>query len=353
MTEGTSPYGQGLLRHWAGAGQSGRGSDWDIGGWKVGWQPPSPLQQLSLSATAGLAAGLALTTAWRAVTGIGPHLAILIAALVAALVAACAAAGCVAVRSREEARGPRPDEPIPEAPCPLLAQMHHDLRTPLNAMIGFSEAMQCELHGPLGNARYQEYAAHITESGGRLLKASEDALAVAATMSTLLADRQALQRERLPAARLVQEAWAALGAPAAGVELRVEGCPTIEIDCDWQATSQALQHLLGEALAAVAPGGAIVARGTGARRIEILATASRPAQKTPVAGDRMRLILARSLLEMQGATLSLSTERETERWSASIAFRGAHASRAVTTRPRLPCLRRLASSAATRGSAYC
>jgi signal transduction histidine kinase len=349
MTEGTSPYGQGLLRHWAGAGQSGRGSDWDIGGWKVGWQPPARLQQLALSAAVGLAAGLALTTAWRAVAGIGPHLAI----LVTALVAACAAAACVALRSREEARMPRQEEPIPEAPCRLLAQMHHDLRTPLNAMIGFSEAMQCELHGPLGNARYQEYVAHITESGGRLLKASEDALAVAATMSTLLADRRPLKREHVPAEWLVQEAWAALGAPAAGVELSVEGCSTLEIDCDWQATSQALQHLLGEAHAAIAPGGAIVVRDAGARRVEIVAAASGRAQEIPVAGDCLRLILARSLLEMQGATLSVSVERETERWSASIAFRGAQARRAATMRPRLPCRRRLASGAATRGAAYC
>ncbi len=75
--------------------------------------------------------------------------------------------------------------------------MSHELRTPLNAMIGFSEVMLRELHGPLGHARYQEYAAHISESGGRLLKSSEDTLAVTATMSALMADRLAGRRERV------------------------------------------------------------------------------------------------------------------------------------------------------------
>src|SRR5262245_40371387 len=64
----------------------------------------------------------------------------------------------------------------------LMAQMSHELRTPLNAVIGFSEVMLSELHGPLGNTRYQEYAHHISESGGRLLKSSEEALAVTEAM---------------------------------------------------------------------------------------------------------------------------------------------------------------------------
>jgi signal transduction histidine kinase len=197
--------------------------------------------------------------------------------------------------------------------------MSHDLRTPLNAMLGFSEAMQRELHGPLGSARYLEYAAHITESGGRLLKASEDAIAVAATMSALLADRRAPRRERLPAAGLVREAWAALGASERAIRLSIEGCAAVEIECNRHATSQALQHLLAEAASRAAPSGAVTARSVGdgvGRSIEIAAEASSSAVP---AEDGLRVILARSLIEMQGGTLSLC-EPHTERWSLRVGF---------------------------------
>jgi len=65
----------------------------------------------------------------------------------------------------------------------LLARMSHDLRTPLNAVIGFSDAMQQELFGPIGNARYEEYVRHIRASGMELLQAAELAL----NMTALLA----------------------------------------------------------------------------------------------------------------------------------------------------------------------
>ena len=57
-----------------------------------------------------------------------------------------------------------------------LSALCHDLRTPLNAVIGFSDVMQRELHGPLGHQRYRDYAAHIRESGALLLQAAEQLL---------------------------------------------------------------------------------------------------------------------------------------------------------------------------------
>ncbi len=58
----------------------------------------------------------------------------------------------------------------------FLATMSHELRTPLNAIIGFSEMMNAELLGPLGNKRYVDYAASINESGRYLLDLINDIL---------------------------------------------------------------------------------------------------------------------------------------------------------------------------------
>ncbi len=60
-----------------------------------------------------------------------------------------------------------------------LEHFGHELRTPLTAIIGFSDMMQRELHGPLGSDRYQSYAGHIRESGVTLLQAIEVAMAAA------------------------------------------------------------------------------------------------------------------------------------------------------------------------------
>ena len=61
----------------------------------------------------------------------------------------------------------------------LMARMGHDLRTPLTAIIGFSDIMEREMHGPLGSVRYQSYAGHIKDSGETLLQAIEQALVMA------------------------------------------------------------------------------------------------------------------------------------------------------------------------------
>ena len=216
----------------------------------------------------------------------------------------------------------------------LMAQMSHELRTPLNAMIGFSDVMLRELYGPLGHTRYQEYAAHISESGGQLLRSAEDALAVTETMSAVMADRLAGRCERVAAGGLVREAWAALGATT--VKLSVSNCAACDIPCERRATGQALRHLLREAIARAPAGGEVEVKGRrrgGARSIEIRITngseqpagaipdgaAKDDAGRYPPAGGSLRVMLARLLLEMQGATLSLWDD-DAGFWSAYVAF---------------------------------
>lgn len=56
----------------------------------------------------------------------------------------------------------------------FLATISHELRTPLNAIIGFSEMMDREMLGKLGDARYREYAAAVHRSGIHLLAVIDD-----------------------------------------------------------------------------------------------------------------------------------------------------------------------------------
>ena len=58
----------------------------------------------------------------------------------------------------------------------FLANMSHELRTPLNAILGFSELMQNEVFGPIGDPNYAEYANDIRSSGEHLLELINDIL---------------------------------------------------------------------------------------------------------------------------------------------------------------------------------
>lgn len=51
----------------------------------------------------------------------------------------------------------------------FLAHLSHDIRTPLNHIIGFAELMARETYGALGDPRYAEYVQSIKSSGEHLL----------------------------------------------------------------------------------------------------------------------------------------------------------------------------------------
>ena len=61
----------------------------------------------------------------------------------------------------------------------FLANISHELRTPLNAVIGFSELMRNQIHGPLGAEQYLEYLGDIHGSGRHLLDIINDVLDMA------------------------------------------------------------------------------------------------------------------------------------------------------------------------------
>jgi len=58
----------------------------------------------------------------------------------------------------------------------VLARISHEVRTPLNAIIGFAEVMIGERFGALGNERYREYMKDIRASGERVIAIVNDLL---------------------------------------------------------------------------------------------------------------------------------------------------------------------------------
>ena len=72
----------------------------------------------------------------------------------------------------------RETEEANRAKSAFLAAMSHELKTPLNAVIGFSEIIRDEVFGPVGQPSYRDYASDIHASGTKLLSIINDVLDV-------------------------------------------------------------------------------------------------------------------------------------------------------------------------------
>lgn len=68
----------------------------------------------------------------------------------------------------------------------FLAAMSHELKTPLNAVLGFSEIIRDQVLGPVGQQAYRDYAGDIHKSGTRLLAVINDVLDVSRLQGGLL-----------------------------------------------------------------------------------------------------------------------------------------------------------------------
>jgi PAS domain S-box-containing protein len=80
-------------------------------------------------------------------------------------------------RAEEELTGARRQaEQASSHKSDFLAKISHEMRTPLNAIIGFAEVMMEERFGPIGSERYRDYLKDIHHSGGHLVSLINDLL---------------------------------------------------------------------------------------------------------------------------------------------------------------------------------
>lgn len=208
----------------------------------------------------------------------------------------------------------------------FLANMSHELRTPLNAVIGFSEVMQSGLFGPLGNAKYEEYARDIHASGRYLLEVINDIL----DMSKIEAGRLTLAVEEIEVGSLIGECLRVVAQSAADkrIALKRIGLAELRMHADRRGLKQVLINLLSNAIKFTPEDGRITVRlsvraknrcsiaiadnGIGIPKAK-LSRLGRPFEQVENqfsktrSGSGLGLAISRSLLEMHGGHLEIAS----------------------------------------------
>ncbi len=140
----------------------------------------------------------------------------------------------------------------------FLANISHELRTPLNAIIGFSEIMNEGMFGPLGSAKYEEYAHDIYESGSYLLGMINDVL----DMSKIEAGRFELNYETFNLNEMIEETMRIVSHQSQERNLNIEDSVSskLNLEADRRAIKQILINLLSNAVKFSNDGGRIQIR---------------------------------------------------------------------------------------------
>ena len=139
----------------------------------------------------------------------------------------------------------------------FLAGMSHELRTPLNAIIGFSEIIEQERLGPLGVAKYSDYAKDVREAGQHLLDLINDVL----DLSKIEAGKAELNEEEVEVREVADRALRMMrgAAKAGGLELRSDIPRDLpRLYADGRKLLQILTNLLSNAIKFTPSGGRVV-----------------------------------------------------------------------------------------------
>lgn len=190
----------------------------------------------------------------------------------------------------------------------LCARLSHELRTPLNAVLGFSELMKAELHGPLGRPLYREYVSHIRDSGQALLKSTEDTLAITAALSCIRLGNGAVSN-RLAIKPLLEDAWHFIEptARARNVQLHLKAPADLEILGDPRALRQAIINLFEEAVSHAAKDSRVEVTATPERSITYLDVRAYSSHER--LSDTLSIHLARALFDINGVRLDTQSSK--------------------------------------------
>lgn len=136
----------------------------------------------------------------------------------------------------------------------FVANMSHEMRTPLNAIIGFSELMKSEAYGKLEGVKNKEYVDHIIDSGYHLLKVINDIL----DLSKVEAGKLDIREDIYSISELVDNSLSVLKPKFGEHGLIVESnVDDVDIKTDAKLFKQVIENILSNAIKFTPAGGNI------------------------------------------------------------------------------------------------
>ena len=207
----------------------------------------------------------------------------------------------------------------------FLAHLSHDIRTPLNHIIGFADLMRHQAYGPLGDARYADYVQSIKASGEHLLASFASILDLAEFES----GHKALRHDVVAVDELLDSVMERFAATAARARLRLSVSQTCNasIEGDQLGLVRMISNIVENALRFTPAGGKITLAAFAARDgvvIEItdtgvgmneerLATLSQPFALGDATftregiGPGLGISIARAIAELSGGRLAIDS----------------------------------------------
>lgn len=233
----------------------------------------------------------------------------------------------VTLRTRDATAALVEAEQASQAKSEFLATMSHEFRTPLNAILGFSDIISHQYLGPHGQRKYMEYAEDIHSSGEHLLEMVNDLLDI----SAIEAGKQSLNKELLTVNEMVAESFSAIGQKAQekDIELLTEISETLPpLYADKRATRQILLNLLTNAVKFTLEGGRITVSAKASKQKITLKVADTgqgiPAERLPnltepftkgavnphrtVDGWGLGLAITKSLIDLHDGKLDIASK---------------------------------------------
>ncbi len=208
----------------------------------------------------------------------------------------------------------------------FLAKVSHEVRTPLNSIIGFTELMLGERLGPIGNQRYKGYVEDIHHSGLYALSLLNDLLDI----SKIEAGKFELNFTAVDVPELVEDCVGSLQplAKRARIVLRTSLAPGLpSVVADPRRLKQVLLNLLTNAIKFTKEGGQVIVSGSlidGELRLRVsdngvgmtrdeIAFAMQPFNQLDTAprkqsGTGLGLPVTKALVDANRARLVLSSE---------------------------------------------